>query len=214
MKKGDYRADDTVDIGKRFSYLVVLRVERVDGLRLYVCRCDCGREHKVTPAHLKAKRYPVRSCGCVGRRTHGHASRKLQSKTYECWCDMKKRCTNPSSIGYKNYGARGIVICERWMVFENFLADMGEVPVGFSLDRIDNDGNYEPGNCRWATLEQQRNNRQNTVYLVLNGESLPLTQWAKRFNIPAKTLYRRKILGWTDEDAITIPKGVRRGHAA
>ena len=94
--------------------------------------------------------------------THGHAVGKEMSPTYISWCAMKARCTNSHLPHYKNYGGRGITVCERWLTFENFLADMGERPAGRTLDRRDNDGNYEPNNCRWATWVEQRANRRDT----------------------------------------------------
>jgi len=95
-----------------------------------------------------------------GTLVHGHFPRKGKSPTYISWCNMKQRCQNPHNIKYKYYGARGIKVCKRWQLFENFLADMGLRPRGNTLDRFPNNhGNYEPGNCRWATTEQQALNR-------------------------------------------------------
>jgi hypothetical protein len=109
----------------------------------------------------------VRSCGCLQReiiarrnRTHGHSVRGAETPTYRSWKAMHTRCTNPNPSTWAHYGGRGIEICERWRSFESFLEDMGERPEGTSIDRIDVDGNYEPGNCRWATPTEQRANRR------------------------------------------------------
>lgn len=94
-----------------------------------------------------------------GNASHGHASYRNRSPTYQSWAAIIQRCNNPKSTSYPHYGARGITVCERWLKFENFLADMGERPEGTTIDREDGSGNYEPGNCRWATKEQQSANR-------------------------------------------------------
>ena len=116
---------------------------------------------------------------------------------------MKKRCNNPKSVCYKHYGGRGIRVCARWDSFENFLTDMGERPAGMSLDRINNDGDYELGNCRWATPKQQaRNSRRNRV-ITINGDAKPLSEWLEQLGMAATTFYRRvKDDGMSDEDAL------------
>lgn len=149
-------ASDQRYAGLRFGRLVVLRRAPPGGpTRKWVCRCDCGAERNINIASLK-KGVTV-SCGCLAleRRTkHGRS----RSPTYSSWRAMRARCQRPSSVGFASYGGRGISVCERWEKFENFLADMGERPLGTSIDRIDVNGNYEPGNCRWATREVQDEN--------------------------------------------------------
>lgn len=142
-------------------------------------------------------------------KTHGHTAGK-QSPTYKIWHNMKDRCLNSNNTFFHCYGGRGITVCERWMRFENFLADMGERPEGLSIGRIDNNGNYEPGNCRWETAEQQSNNTRRTVYLTAFGQTLTLTEWSKRLNLDRNMVRSRLMYGWTHEDALTKPCGTRR----
>jgi len=156
------------------------------------CRCECGTEKVISGASLRTGN--TLSCGCYHKEqsskwtskhktTHG----KRKSRTYSIWGNMRTRCTNPNYKQYKDYGGRGISICERWLDFANFLEDMGEAPEGKTLDRIDNNGNYEPGNCRWATGLEQMSNRANTV--MFEGKALPI--WAEELGMNYYTLYSR-----------------------
>ena len=149
---------------QRFGRLTALKVSYVDrnGDARWLCQCDCGNQKVVVLTVLTRGR--SKSCGCLHRERlaprHGHSTRKGWSPTYRSWVAMKQRCLNPASSNFGRYGGCGVTLCKRWHSFENLLADMGERPPGMTLDRIDNRKGYEPGNCRWATDEEQRRNKR------------------------------------------------------
>lgn len=131
---------------------------------------------------------------------------KTGSKPHKAWAKMRQRCVNKNDRKYKDYGARGIAVCKRWMEsFENFYADMGAPPSKkHTLGRIDNDGNYCPENCRWETGFQQANNTRKNKVLIINGEKMTVAEAARKFKIKLDALYGRKRRGWTDIEAVGL----------
>jgi len=130
---------------------------------------------------------------------HGHFTNNRPTRVYRIWTGIKTRCNNPNDPGFKHYGARGISICDRWLVFENFLSDMGEPGRGMSIDRIDVNGNYEPGNCRWATSIVQHRNRRDNVFIEYNGVRATIAEWSETTGINRSTIRSRIISGLPPE---------------
>jgi hypothetical protein len=135
--------------------------------------------------------------------SHGHSFRGAKTLTYKKWCGMHRRCRGHNPKDIECYVEKGIGVCERWTSFSNFLADMGECPIGLTLDRVDNSKGYEPSNCRWASTKVQACNRSMARILTFNGQSLNLTEWARRIGIGQPTLSYRLKSGWTVEKALT-----------
>ena len=180
--------------GQKFGRLTVIsRAENCKkGQTMWNCVCDCGE--KTTTDRQELRRGRTTSCGCLGKErrreanlTHG----KCGISTYRVWAAMKNRCTNPNNHSYRDYGGRGITVCERWDKFENFLADMGERTKDLSLDRIDNDGNYTPENCRWATASQQQRNTRSNRMIKYGGREQCIADWAIELGVNYGTLHYR-----------------------
>lgn len=180
--------------GQRFGRLVVEAwVPGAGRDGAWLCRCDCGGAHLASSNHLNSGR--VLSCGCLRPRHGGKGTR-----AYGVWLSMKRRCTEPTDISWPYYGARGITVCERWKSFPEFLADMGTPPAGLTIERIDNNGNYEPGNCRWATRKEQARNTRRSIMVTFEGRTQSLPAWAEELGISYWKLHTRyKKLGWTPE---------------
>ena len=192
------------ETGSVFGKLrVIARAQsKPDGTANWLCVCECGSHRIIAGTGLRAGRH--KSCGCASPR---FASERLlkhgmsKSRTYKIWVGMLQRC---SETGRKNeYYRRGITVCERWHSFENFLKDMGEAENSQSIDRIDGLGNYEPGNCRWASSEQQGNNKNNNRMLEFRGDVRTLANWAKMIGVKQNTLFYRIKRGMPVERALS-----------
>lgn len=137
----------------------------------------------------------------VSRFVHGHTAGGKHTRTFRIWTNMLTRCRNPKASNYAYYGGRGISVCDRWLEFQTFLADMGACPDGHSLDRIDSNGIYEPANCRWANAIDQANNTRKNRKLVIGGESMTMAQASRRFGVQSGTIWNRLNRGWSDAQA-------------
>ena len=198
-------------IGQKFGMLTVLSraTNNPNGQARYLCRCDCGNE-KIVPRSTLYHKTRLPSCGCYGLKvgaerftTHGLS----KSPIYRIWLGMKARCYNPNTTAYKNYGGRGIFVCDRWKdSFENFHNDMiGTYRPGLQLDRIDNDGPYSPENCHWVTPEKNSRNRRSNVSIDSLVGKKTIAELASITGVPDYLLYRRRKRGVPDEVAI-VPK--------
>ena len=173
----------------------------------WLARCSCGTKKAVTASTLAAGR--SKSCGCLRVENATAALRKhgmTRTRAYRIWSLMKDRCLNPKAAHFPDYGGRGIQVCKRWRdSFTAFHKDMGDPPAGLTLDRVNNDGDYEPGNCRWATRRAQAENRRSTRLLTWGGRTQSIKQWAAELGLHPTTLGNRLRSGWPVEKALTTP---------
>ena len=197
--------------GDRYGSLTVIReVESIDHKgyknRMVLCHCDCGDEKVVRFEYLRSGH--TKSCGClvkdilmVTRTTHG----AYKTRLYRVWNGMKNRCRNKNIKSYKTYGARGIRVCDEWQNFEAFRdwALSNSYQDDLTIERKDNNGNYEPGNCTWIPFEQQARNKTNNRYVTYNGETKVLVEWAEQLGIDYDILQGRLAGGWSVERAFT-----------
>ena len=208
-------------LGKRFGRLTV--ISKADPIKegssgrlrpAVLCKCDCGKEKVVRIMCLK--RGSCVSCGCLAR---DNASKRLlkhgmtHTRLFSIWDGMLDRCYHSYSIMYKNYGGRGISICDEWLKdfinFYHWAIDNGYED-DLTIDRINNDGNYEPSNCRWATYKEQARNKRNNHTLTFNGETKTISEWAETIGIPASTLGNRIYKGMPIERALTMPHQIEK----
>ena len=179
--------------GQRFGRLSVQfwqKSEKRDGA--WQCKCDCGRIHFATSNHLCSGK--VLSCGCLRPRHGGKGSR-----AYAIWQGMLARCTCETNRSWKYYGGRGIIVCDRWKDFRIFLSDMGAPPTGGTIERRNNNGNYEPGNCHWASRTVQARNTRRSILIAYSDRTQSLSAWAAEFGVNYWRLHARYKLGWTPE---------------
>ena len=205
IKRHDKRP---LPIGARFGRWTVVDPDAgrsKSGNRLVRCKCECGNIGLVVAAKLKNGWSS--SCGCFSREKqrdvhtiHGWS----KTSTYSTWIKIRDRCQNKEAAKYPDYGGRGISVCERWQKFQNFLADMGEKPgPEYSLDRIDNDGDYRPENCRWADAKTQSNNRRSNRFIEFDGERKTIAQWADETGLSQHMIFKRLERGWSIERTLT-----------
>lgn len=193
--------------GRKFGrWKVVKYVGNVPGIKTkrpskrYLCRCECGTIRLVLRSTLLS--LLPGSCGCsrVGLCSHGFSG----SPTYSSWSAMMNRCFRKDDVSYCYYGGRGITVCKRWQKFENFLKDMGIRPVGRSIGRMDNEKGYSKNNCKWSTVEEQSNNRRNSVFFSAAGRRLTVSQWSKLLGLSYDATKGKFLSGWKPNRADLI----------
>ena len=203
-------------IGKKSHMLTVIGLaDRTpnDDKWYLKCSCECGNVTKVTPSQFN--RGVVKSCGCLKSLGYRTIDNRTKHPLYGTWRQMLSRCENPHNSKYQRYGGRGIKVCDEWHQFSNFVKwsdSIGGRPEKYTLDRINNDGNYEPSNCRWATRFQQATNKSSNVVLEYNGESKTLIEWSISIGISWNTLWNRLKRGWSVEDILTRPVKNNKPH--
>lgn len=199
--------------GRRFNHLTVLGFHsRSCGRTKWWVKCECGTVKPVASGNLVSG--SIKSCGCkksvynsLAHKTHG----MTRSREFTSWVSMKTRCGNPNDPFYYRYGGRGISVCERWGSFSNFFEDMGKRPPGKSLDRIDSNGNYEPSNCRWASVSEQARNTSSNRMLTVKGLTKCLSDWSQASGLKPSTISERLKRGYSHEEAVLTPVKVRLG---
>lgn len=192
--------------GKNYGeWTVLARAEgNYRGHTRWLCVCSCGVQRVVLGPNLRSGK--TSSCGHPARTAGGLYGQ--YTSEYDTWRQMTLRCEDPAHAGYPSYGARGIKVCTRWKIFSNFIDDMGPRPFqGAQLDRIDNDGDYEPANCRWVTAMENSHNSTSVRLLAFGGLNLPVAEWERRLGFKKGLVASRLHNGWTVERALTqVPR--------
>ena len=196
-------------VPEQSGHLKVISVGRHNSRPMCFCRCVCGVEKWVREDRIRSGR--ATSCGCRRREkitTHGMSHGEKKNPIYKVWAAMIARCDCRTHKQYSEYGGRGITVCDRWRGRDgvlNFAADMGDRPEGHSIDRIDNDGGYEPSNCRWANRSEQQRNKRSNRLVTFKGVTKCVAEWAEELKIPWHAIGGRLNAGWSDERAISTP---------
>lgn len=197
-------------VGNKYGMLTIVECgEKIRKKMLVKCLCDCGNTKNIILKYLIIG--VTKSCGCLRNelsskrnKTHGLS----YTTEYRTWKGMISRCNDNKNKRWKDYGGRGIKVCQEWLnSVDRFVEDMGKKPTGCQIDRINNDGNYEPSNCRWVTPKQNALNKRDTVIINFLGQSKPIEEWADKFNMKKSTLSNRLDRGWSIERAMTTPAG-------
>ena len=198
---------------QKFGWLTVLSFveSRKHSQTYWLCKCQCGNEKTIGAMHLKSGR--IKSCGCYRKTyrrsytTHGMS----RTSIYHIWKNMIRRCHNDKDQNYPSYGERGIIVCQPWHTFQNFFNDVGHPPFeGATLDRRDNNQGYSPDNVRWATIEQQGNNKRSNKLFTYRDETLTMIQWARKIHMNKQTFASRIRSGWGIQKIITTPVRKKR----
>lgn len=190
--------------GNVYGSLTVIKFDYIKNHRTYwICKCVCGNHRSVYLRNIKRQ---FTTCYCKRMKSRYRES-VAKTKEYYVWLHIKSRCYNENDKGYKNYGARGIIVCDEWLKsFSRFLLDMGIAPSKtHSVDRIDNSGNYQPDNCRWATATEQQNNTRRNKLIEYNNQIKTLPNWCRDLNLSYATVRHRLFVGWSVDDAFSYP---------
>ncbi len=196
--------------GRRFGKLTVVKLAYVKHGAHWHCQCDCG-EYTISRTDSLLRENGTHSCRTCVAASQKVPIRVRDRRVHGIWCAMMQRCYNPNTIGWKDYGGRGIEVWFFWHKFDGFYASMGDPPSPrHTLERVDNDGPYIPENCCWATRSEQQRNRRNTIFLEHDSRKQTLKEWATITGICAGTLESRYRKGWLVKDLLTVPVNKRR----
>jgi len=195
--------------GKRFGLLTVLSYSHTKNNSAYwLCRCDCGNIKTVLSGNLVGSK--TMSCGCLQRRQmveHNKSHGESKTRLYSIWKNMRNRCYNPNHPSFKDYGGRGIQVCDDWMKYDAFRewAMSNGYAENLTIERIDVDGKYEPSNCKWTPRPDQARNTRRNHYIQYGGRTLTLAEWSKELGGGPNLVTTRLQRGWSEEDAVSVP---------